>query len=532
MRNWLVTTAAIGGALAAACLCRAASAQKSRGTLRMYFADNAPSGSIHEEATTSTVVPFMPVYNNLVLFDQLAARNSVETIRPDLAESWTWNAERTQLTFKLRSGVKWHDGKPFTGKDVQCTLDLVQGKGAAKLRKNPRKIWYDNVEKLTMNGDHEVTFHLKRPQPSFITLLASGYSPVYPCHASPADMRTKPIGTGPFKFVEFKQNEHIKLVRNPDYFKKGRPYLDAIEYTIVPNRSTALLGFVSDRFDITSPYGVTVPLMKDVKSQSPAAVCSTASMNNSTNLIVNRESPPFNDERLRRAMVLSLDRKSFVQILNQGDAIIGGVMQPPEDGVWGLPQAMFDGVKGYGPDVAKNREEARAIMKELGYGPDKRLKIKVSTRNHLLYRDPAVIFADQLKEVYFDPELELVDTAAWFGKVARKDYAVGLNTTGNGVDDPDQTFFEHYACGSERNYTNYCNPELEKLFVQQSSELDVEKRKRLVWDIDRKLLEDGARPIIMWNRAGTCWHPRVKGYVAMVNSLYNGSRYEDIWLDK
>ncbi len=523
----------IGGiALLASALAAPAMAQKSGGTLRMYFHDNAPSASIHEEATTSTVVPFMPVYNNLVLFDQQAARNTVESIKPDLAESWAWNADKSKLTFKLRQGVTWHDGKPFTAKDVACTFALVQGTAAAKLRKNPRKGWYDNLDKVVVAGDHEVTFELKRPQPSFIVLLASGYTPIYSCHVGPAEMRTKPVGTGPFRFVEFKPNEHIKLARNPDYWKKGQPYLDAIEYTIVPNRSTAILGFMSDRFDITAPFGITIPLLKDIKSQLPAAQCTTASMNNSTNLIVNRDSAPFNDERLRRAMMLGIDRKAFVDILNQGDAIIGGVMQPPTDGSWGLPQAMFEKVKGYGPDVAKNREESRAIMRELGYGPDKRLKLKVSTRNHLFYRDPAVILIDQLKEVWFDAELDLVDTAAWFAKVARKDYAVGLNTTGNGVDDPDQTFFEHYACGSERNYTNYCNKDLEKLYVEQSRELDVEKRRKLVWEIDVKLLEDGARPIIMWNRAASCWHPRVKGVVSMVNSLYNGSRYEDVWLDK
>lgn len=532
MTSWLRYIVAGCAAVAFCGLATAALAQKSGGVLRMYFQDNAPSASIHEEATTSTVVPFMSVYNNLVVFDQQVARNSPESIRPDLAESWAWNADGTQLTFKLHSGVKWHDGKPFTSKDVQCTWDMVRGVGANKLRKNPRKSWYDNVEKITVNGDTEVTFHLSRPQPSLLVLLASGYSPVYPCHVSAAEMRTKPVGTGPFKFVEFKQNEYIKVARNPDYFKKGLPYLDGIEFTIVTNRSTAILGFATNRFDITAPYAITIPLLKEVTGQVPQAVCETASMNNSTNIIVNRDNPPFNDPKIRRAMVLSLDRKAFVDILNQGDAIIGGVMQPPTDGVWGLPPEIFTAVKGYGPDVAKNREEARAIMSSLGYSAEKRLKVKVSTRNHLLYRDPAVILVDQLREVYFDAELDLVDTAAWFGKVARRDYALGLNTTGNGVDDPDQTFFEHYACKSERNYTNYCNPEIEKLFPIQSAERDLEKRRKLVWEIDRLLLEDGARPIVMWNRAATCWHPYVKGYVSMVNSLYNGSRYETIWLDK
>ena len=130
------------------------------------------------------------------------------------------------------------------------------------MRNNPRKAWYDNVDEVTTNGDYEATFHLKRPQPALLALLASGYSPIYPCHVSPAQMRTHPIGTGPFKFVEFKPNESIKLTRNPDYWKQGLPYLDGIEYTIIPNRSTAILAFVAGKFDMTFPTEVTIPLLE------------------------------------------------------------------------------------------------------------------------------------------------------------------------------------------------------------------------------------------------------------------------------
>ena len=510
-----------------------ANAQKSGGILRMYFQDSPPSASIHEEATTSTVVPFMGLYNNLVMFDQQKPQNSLDTIKPDLAESWSLNGDGTQLTFKLRQGVVWHDGKPFTAKDVQCTWEMLKGgDGERKLRRNPRTSWYGNLEKVTTNGDFEATFHLKQPQPSFMVLLASGYSPVYPCHVPPDQMRTKPVGTGPFKIADFKAKEHVKLRRNAEYWKKGQPYLDGIDITIVPSRSTAILGFVSNRFDMTAPYAVTIPLLKDVKEQVPTAMCETAGMNNSTNLILNRDAPPFNDPEIRKAMALGIDRKSFIDIINQGQADAGGTMQPAPNGVWGLPKEILDSVPGYGPDVDKNRAEGRAIMKKLGYGPDKPLKLKVSTRNHLLYREPAVLLISQLKEVYFDGELELVDTAIWFTKIGRKDYAIGLNTTGNGVDDPDQTYFEHFACKSERNYTGYCNPEIEKLFPLQSRETDLEKRKKIVWEIDRQLLADGAKPVILWNASASCWHPYVKGFRPMVNSLYNGSRFEDIWLDK
>ena len=110
---------------------------------------------------------------------------------------------------------------------------------------------------------------LKRPQPALLALLASGMSPVYPCHVSPAQMRQHPIGTGPFKFVEFKPNEYIRVARNPDYWKPGLPYLDGIEYTISRNRSTAILAFVAGKYDLTFAGTLTIPLTRDLQSQRP-----------------------------------------------------------------------------------------------------------------------------------------------------------------------------------------------------------------------------------------------------------------------
>ncbi len=507
-------------------------AQKAGGIFKIYHRDTPASASIHEEATNSVNMPFMNVFNNLVLFDQLEPINSLDTVRPDLAESWSWNDDRNKLTFKLRQGVKWHDGKPFTSADVKCTWDMLQGKGDQKLRKNPRKIWYHNLESVSTNGDHEVTFNLNRPQPSFLALLASGYSPVYPCHKTAAEMRTNPIGTGPFKFVDFKQNEFIKLTKNPDYWEKGKPYLDGVEFTIIRNRSTRSLAFIAGDFDMTYTTDITIPMLKDVKSQAPNAICEVRPTNVNRNLIVNSEKAPFDNPQVRRAMMLTLDRQAFIDILSEGNDDIGGMMLPPPEGVWGMPPEVLETVLGYGKDIAKNREEARKIMEGLGYGPNNMLPVKVSTRNIEIYRDPAVILIDQLKEIYIAGELDVVETSLWHAKVARKDYMVGMNLTGIGVDDPDVALYENFACNSERNYTNYCNPELEKLFDEQSAEADVEKRKKLVWEIDKKLQEDAARPVIFHARAATCFHPWVKNLTTMANSSYNGFRYENVWLEK
>src|SRR4029077_14017554 len=309
-------------------------------------------------------------------------------------------------------------------------------------------------------------------------------------------------------------------------------YLDGIEYTIVPNRSTAILGFVAGQFDVTWPYSVSVPLLKDIKSQAPQAICEMRTTNGTTNLLVNRDAPPFDNPDIRRAMALALDRKGFIDILAEGQGDIGGAMQPPPQGVWGMPPEILRKLPGYDPDVGKNRTEARGVMEKAGYGPEKRLAVKGSVRNTPPFRDPAVILIDQLRDIYIDGELEVIETATWFPKVYRKDYKVGLNLTGAGVDDPDAQFFENYACGSDRNYTGYCNPEIDKLFDQQSMERDQEKRRRLVWEIDKKLQEDGARPILFHNRFATCWQPQLKGLTIMVNSLFNGWRMEDVWLDK
>src|SRR5438874_1451424 len=363
-------------------------------------------------------------------------------------------------------------------------------------------------------------------------MLASGLSPVYPCHASARDMRTQPIGTGPFKFAEFKSHESIKLVRNPDYWKKGQPYLDAIEWRIVRSRSTRILAFIAGEFDMTFTGDITVPLMKDVLAQAPKAICSLVPTNVPINILINRDRPPFDKIEIRRVMALALDRQAYIDIITGGKASIAGNMMPLPEGVWGMPHDMLVKLPGYSPDVAGQQTEARKIMLSLGYGPTNRLKVKVSTRDFATYRDPAVIFVDQLNKVHFDAELEVIESSIWHNRLTKKDYTVALNTSGVGIDDPDAVLKGAYACNSEANYTQYCTPQVDKLLDLQSQEADVAKRKAIVWEIERVLAEDVARPIIYHNRSGTCWHAHLKGYVLHENSIYNNWRFENVWLDK
>ena len=509
-----------------------AHAQKRGGILRVADGDNPPSASIHEEATIYTDNVFMSVFNNLVLFDPDSRQNRYDKVVPELATSWQLSPDQRTLTFRLREGVRWHDGKPFTSADVKCTFDTVSGKVESKMRKMPRKTWWFNIREITTNGPQEVAFHLNNPQPSLMAMLAAGFSPIYPCHVPAGQMRTAPIGTGPFKFAEFKQHELVRVVRNPDYWKPDRPYLDGIDFIIIPNRATMVLTLGTGKVDLTNAGLVSPELVSDVKSMVPQMQCTVQPSNTQGNLLINRDRPPFDDARIRRAMGLALDRKAFSEILSRGINMIGGAMLAPPHGLWGWSDEFRETVPGYAADVEKSREEGRRVMKELGYGPDNMLQLKIVTRNLPNYRDAAVILIDHLKNVNIQGELEPLESAVWYARLARKDYAVAMNDQGTGVDDPDVMFFENYTCASERNYTAYCNPELEKLFHKQSMMTDFEARRRLVWEIDRTLQEDGARPIIFQNQTGTCWWPTVKGIRMAVNSIYNHWRFDEVWLDR
>jgi peptide/nickel transport system substrate-binding protein len=355
--------------------------------------------------------------------------------------------------------------------------------------------------------------------------------PVYPCHVAAKDMRLNPVGTGPFKFVEFKSHNSIKLVRNPDYWKPGRPYLDAIEWRIVSSLATRTLAFVAGEIDFTFPGDASPPVAKQIILQAPEAICELAA-GATTNLLVNRDAAPFSDPKIRRAMMLALDRQGFNDIIHEGKALISGVMLPAPYGSWGMPPEVLKTLAGYGGELAARQAEARRIMESLGYGPGKRLKVKVSTLDWQVYRDRAVILVDQLNKIHFDAELEVIESSVWFGRMVSRKYAVALNLTAAAVDDPDSTLKENYACGSERNFAKYCNPEVEELLDRQSQETDAGKRKALVWEIERRLAEDVANPIILHNVGYGCWHPHLKGAVLQKNSVHNRWRLEDVWLDR
>src|SRR6516162_3948950 len=509
-------TFAIAAPLIVGVAAEPALAEKPGGILKMYSIDSPASMSILEESTAFAEGPMMGVFNNLIMFDQHVKQNSLQSIVPDLATSWSWSEDGTELSLPLRQGVKWHDGKPFTAQDVKCTWDLLMDAASEKLRVNPRKASYRNLDRITTNGD----WARRR-------IFADLPLPRGAAWHAPAPNRHRAVQVRRVQTERIHQGD-----AQPGLLETGPPVPRRHRICDRQEHIDGSIGLHLGKFDSTFiPVSLTVPLLKDVQSQMPQAICELASNGINRHLLVNREKPPFDNTDLRRAMALSLDRKAFIDILYQGQGEIGGVLQPAPAGLWGMPPDLLSQLPGYDPDVQKNRAQARAIMEQLGYGPDHRLKITVSTRDLPAYRDPAVILIDQLKQVHFDGELEAIDTTNYFPRIRRKDFTVGLSLQTSGPD-PDPTLDLFYGCGSNLNWDGYCSPELDSLIERQSREGDPEKRKPLLRAIEKKLAEDAARPIIFYAPGGVCWQPYVKGVTIMATSIFNGNRREDIWLDK
>ena len=282
--------------------------------------------------------PMMGVFNNLVMFKQHVPQNSLQSIVPDLATGWSWSEDGTELTFPLRQGVKWHDGKPFTAADVKCTWDLLQGKASREAARQPAQILVQQPRR----GDDQRRLRGHLPPEAAAAgvaraarlRLVAGLS--LPCPAArdaAAPDRHRPVQ------IRRVQAERIHQGRRATRITGSRagPISTASSGRSSRDVATRDLAFVAGKFDLILPYGVTIPLLKEIKSQAPQAICEVTPTNVNRTLIVNRDKPPFDNPDLRRAMALTLDRKAFIDIITEGQGDIGGTMLPAPEGVWGMP---------------------------------------------------------------------------------------------------------------------------------------------------------------------------------------------------
>jgi peptide/nickel transport system substrate-binding protein len=498
----------------------------------MQFEDLATGFSIHETATIATIWPAAPCFSNLVKFDPSTRAETMDSIVPELAEKWSWQDGYRHLVMFLRPNVRWHDGQPFTSRDVKYTFDMVREApdAQAKLRLNPRKDWYEQVDAIDAPSPTTVVFRLKRPQPSLLMLLASGQSPIYPAHVPPAEFRSHCTGTGPFKVKEWRRGELVEYVRNPDYFQKGRPYLDGLRYHVIVERGTRNAALQAGRLDVSFPSETIKPIADQLKAAVPQLSITPIVAGASPNLLLNGTRPPFNDVRVRRALSMAIDRHAFVQAVTQGGALVGAGMMPPPYGAWGLGGKDLASLPGYG-SPAEEKARARKLLAEAGFTASNPLRVEITTRATASYLDFASFVVNELKRAGVETTLKQVDTVQWYAVLTRKEFQIGANVSGYGLDDPDALLYENYGCQSLRNYAGYCNAEVTKLMDAQSQELDRGKRRAIVGRILTKLEEDAARPTMGWRLDYFTQWPYVKNLVPH-NGIYNWGRMQDVWLDR
>jgi peptide/nickel transport system substrate-binding protein len=345
-----------------------------------------------------------------------------------------------------------------------------------------------------------------------------------------AEFRTRCVGTGPFKLKEWKRGEYVEYVRNPDYFVKGRPYLDGLRYVPIQERGTKFAALQAGRLDVAFPGDGSKTIAEQITKAEPRIQLTIAAQNVNDNLLLNVTKPPFNNVQVRRAISLAIDRRAAVQAVHQGGALAGASLAPRPHGVWGLLEKDLTQLPGYGKP-AEEKARARTLLAEAGFGPQSPLRLELVTRAIPIYLDMASFVISELKQIGVEATLKQIETAQWHPLATRREYQAAPNLTGLGVDDPDGNFYENYACTSPRNYTGYCDEQVMKLIDEQSQELDARKRFQLVGAIQKKLEEDAARPMIDWRLEYYLQWQHVKNLVPH-QSIYNWGRMQEVWIDK
>jgi peptide/nickel transport system substrate-binding protein len=485
----------------------------------MWLGGDPPSFDAHQESTYQTLHPASPCYNLLVQYDP----KDHTKIIPDLAERWEVSPDGKVYTFYLKRGVKFHHGKPFKAEDVKASFErIIRPPGNVV---SPRKGVFESVTGIETTDDYTVRFVLKRPSASFLANVAQGWNVVYAKDIlERGDPKKDVAGTGPFKLKNYTRGVSIELERNPEYHVSGLPYLDGIRFFIVPDPNTAIAAFLSGQLDV---YRTENKAEADEVAQrfaNKATVKRFTIMSNYA-MEMNARRKPWDDPWVRLAASLAIDRAAGVKVLTQGEGEVGGILRP--DSQWALSREELAKIPGYGADKARELDQARRLLGEAGVGAG--FKATMLTRKGAQFEAPAVFLKDQLAKIGIDVTLDVQESAAFYDRLNRGEFELFGGSYSAAVDDPDAVFGQSYLCDSERNYSRFCLPQLEDLFVKQSQTMDVNERKRLVWEMERLALTNVVKAVIAYRVNWWLWWNKVRNFYRQP-SYYLTERHEDVWL--
>ncbi len=499
---------------------------KHGGTLVLFQGTEAPSFDLHQESTTAVSEVAGSSYDNLVRFDPMDSKDA--NILPDLAEKWTVTPDGKTYTFTLRKGVKFHNGDTFTAADVKFTLERVMKPPKGIL--SPRQTAFEPVAAVQVTDDSTVVIQLKRPYVSLLSNLAQGWMAIYDKKWVEANGDTAPakqmMGTGPFVFDHYTRGTELVRKSNPDYWNKGRPYLDSIKTLIVPDQNTSLAAFRTGQVYISALSAGDYE--KFQQEFGDKMVFERLGTINWGTLFFNATHKPYDNPKVREALNLSINRYDAIKVVGLGDGILGGYMRP--GGPWSLSEEEIQKLPGYGKDKTQDLAKAKQLLAEAGFPNGYDAVIK--TRQSQGYIDHAIFVIDQLKKIGVNATMKPYETAQIYEIMDKGDFDLGTwPGMAVAIDDPDAIYNELYLCNSPRNWSRLCSPQVDELFAKQSQEMDPAKRKEMVLQLERTAVPLASKIITSWAVGRTAYFSFVKGYTRHAGG-YNNIRYDSVWLDK
>ena len=499
------------------------------GELVFVVPSEPPSYDAHQEETFGVIHPIAPHYSTLLKVDP-TDKSGTKPVG-DLAESWTVSQDNKTYTFKLRRGVKFHDGGEMTSKDVKASYDKIINppQGVKSLRKE----MYASVQAVDAPDPYTVVFKLKRAEQSILLGLASPWNWIYRAELLAKDPRhyEKNInGTGPFTFVEHQRGSKWVGKKNPNYWDKGKPYLDGYQALFVKDSAAQVAAVRGERAHIQfrgfSPAErdslVQALGNKITVQESPWDCLNFVSMRH--------DKKPWDDKRVRRAMSLALDRYQGSVALSKIAIVkeVGGILVPGTP--YATPQQELEKLAGYGRDIKKNREEARRLLKEAGV-PDGFAFTFKNRGIPMPYEPVGVWLIDQWRQIGLNVKQEVIEASAYHPLLKRGDFDVAMDFQCGFIVEPDLDLVR-FLSTSDANYGKHKDTVIDDLYHQQAQAADPEARKKILRQLEKRLLDDEAHVIytLQWHRI-IPHSAKVKGWT-ITPSHYLNNQLDTVWLSE
>jgi peptide/nickel transport system substrate-binding protein len=516
---------------AGAVLAFAAQSQAPRngGELVFPVPSEPPSYDGHREETFGLIHPIAPFYNTLLRVDPNDPGGTKPA--PSLAESWTVSQDGLTYTFKLRKGVKFHDGAEMTSKDVKASYDKIifppQGVGST------RKGQYADVASVQAPDASTVVFKLKEPSASFLLALASPWNFIYKADILAKDIHwyeKNIMGTGPFTFVEHVKGSHVVGKKNPNYWDKGKPYLDGFRAIFMRDSAAQVAAIRGERAHIQ--FRGFSPAERDsiVSTLGNKAAVQESPWDCILMVGINHEKKPFDDKRVRRALTLALDRHQASQALSKIAIVkaVAGVQVPGTP--FATPPQELNKLAGYWPDIEKSRAEARRLLKEAGVPEG--FSFTFSNRGIPMPYEPlGVWMIDQWRRIGLNVKQEVIEPAGYFGVIRKGDSQVHMDFQCGYIVEPDLDMYKFLSTDrNPANYGRYKDRVLDELYDKQSRATNAEERKRLIRQFEKRLLDEEAHYLmtLQWHRI-IPHSSKVKGW-QVTPSHYLNNTLDTVWL--